>query len=166
MNISINNKIYKLEYNFEAAHDKKCVDICWNYFSGAYMMKGTALNELENSETMSKIATIDKMIESMADLPERVLYLFYAGLLENHSNEVQSSSDARALYKQFCKENPDDEKATDFGMFEAIKEEMEAEGFFKRIGLTRFMEQMNQPVQKRQIKTPRDRVKKANPSAN
>ncbi len=160
MNVKIGKKEYKLEYTFEAAHQKKCVDICWNYFSGAYMMKGAALGELESNETVSKVATIDKMIDSMSDIPQMVISLFYAGLLENHEDEVQEETDARKLYKQFCKENPEDERAGDFGMLEAIKKQMEEEGFFKRIGLDKFLKQMRQTEEKQAKKLPQDHRKK------
>ena len=61
MNIKVNGKEYNLEYAFEAAMDKKCVDICWNYFSGAYMMKDQVIDDV-GSEEVSKVMTVDKMI--------------------------------------------------------------------------------------------------------
>lgn len=162
MKITVKGKEYTIEYTFEAAHNKKCVDVCWNYFSGAYMMKGTAIGELENSETAGKVATIDKLIDSMSDIPDMVITLLYAGLLEHHEDEIQSDKDARNLYKAFCKENPEDVLASDFAMFEAIKTQMEEDGFFKRIGLESFLKQMTeQETQEKSQKAPQDHKRKS-----
>lgn len=162
MKLTVNGKEYTIEYTFEAAHNKKCVDTCWNYFSGAYMVKGTALDELDNSETVGKVATIDKMIDTMSDIPDMVITLLYAGLLENHEDEIQTGKDARNLYKAFCKENPEDERAYDFGMFEAIKVQMEEDGFFKRIGLESFLKQMaEEEPRENPMKTPQDHKRKS-----
>lgn len=166
MDIKVNGKDYKLEYAFEAALDKKCVDMCWNHFSGAYMMKGQSLEGIEN-ETTSKIITIDKMIEGMSDTPRIALYLFYAGLLENHSDEIKSEEDAKKLFKEFRKESKEDERATFSGMLNAIREQMEEDGFFKDIGLQEFMDSMkNLEETEKAPKTPQDHKKKTSRSTS
>lgn len=169
MNIKVNGKEYKIEYTFEAALDKKCVDICWNYFSGAYMMKGQALDGLEES-TASKLVTVDKMIDFMADVPAMSIYLLYAGLLENYAEEIRSEEDAKFLYKEFRKENKEDSKATFDGLLAAIRSQMEADGFFREIGLQQFLDKMKdtkQTAEQPKIpKAPQDHKKKSRPSAN
>lgn len=166
MDVKVNGRDYKLEYTFEAALDKKCVDMCWNHFSGAYMMKGQSLEGIEN-ETTSKIITIDKMIEGMSDAPRIALYLFYAGLLENHSDEIKSEDDAKKLFKEFRKENRDDERSTFAGMLSAIREQMEEDGFFKDIGLQEFMDSMKNPEEAEKApKTPQDHKKKTSHSTS
>lgn len=172
MIIKVNNKEYKIEYTFEAAHNKKCVDTCWNQFTGAGMMRNAALNELEDSDATNKVMTLDSIIGFMSDIPETVITLLYAGLLEYHGPDsddpvINTGRDARNLYKQFCKENPDSELASDMEMFNAIKVQMEEDGFFKRIGLESFMEQMRQAeLQEDLKKAPQDHKKKANRSGN
>lgn len=168
MNIKVKGKEYKLEYTFEAALDKKCVDLCWNYFSGAYMMKGQSLDGIED-KNVSKVVTIDKMIDVMSDAPQMTLYLFYAGLLENHSNEIKSEDEARKLFKEFRKENKDDERATFAGMLNAIRDQMEEDGFFRDIGLQEFMDSMKNQEQTETPevpKTPQDHKKKSSRSTN
>lgn len=168
MIIKANGKEYNLEYTFEAALDKKCVDMCWNYFSGAYMVKGQAIDDVEN-KTVAKVMTVDKLIGGMADVPAMVLHLFYAGLLENHSDIVQSEEDAKVIFKEFRKENKGDERATFAGMMNAIRVQMEEDGFFNDIGLQNFMDSMKeQELEKPQkpVKTPADHKKKSSPSAN
>lgn len=171
MNIKANNKEYNLEYTFEAALDKKCVDMCWNYFSGAYMMKGQALEGAEE-KTLANAVTIDKMIDGMSDIPKMTVYLFYAGLLENHAEEIKSEEDAKVLLKAFRKENKEDERATFSGMLNAIRTQMEDDGFFKDIGLQEFMDNMkakNQPEEQetpKAPKVPQDHKKSTKTSAN
>lgn len=157
---------YKLEYAFEAALNKECVDICWNYFSGAYVMRGQTLEGM-NQESATKVLTIDKMIGFMSDIPAMSIYLFYAGLLENHADEIRSEDDAKALYKLFRKENPDDERAKFNGLLDAIKTQMENDGFFKEIGLEEFMKGITQTEETTQPpKMPQDHKKKASPFEN
>ncbi len=170
MNIKVNGQEYNLEYTFEAALDKKCVDICWYYFSGAYMMKGQSLEGVEN-ETVSRVVTIDKMIDGVSDVPKMALYLFYAGLLENHSDVIKSEEDAKILFKAFRKENREDERATFAGMLNAIRIQMENDGFFKDIGLQKFMDNMTEQTEKTEQteempKTQQDYKKKASRSTN
>lgn len=169
MNLKVNGKEYTLEYTFEAALDKKCVDMCWNFFSGAYMMKGQPLEGAGN-ETVSRVVTIDKMIDGMADAPRVALYLFYAGLLENHSEEIKSEEDAKNLFKAFRKECKDDERATFNGMLNAIRNQMEDDGFFKDIGLQEFMDNLKNQKQTEGIpdpkKIPQDRKKKTSRSTD
>lgn len=165
MNIKVNGKEYNLEYTFEAAHDKKCVDVCWSHFSGANMIKGVALGEVDDG-TIEQTMTMDRLIGAMSDIPGTTLYLLYAGLLENHSDEITCEADAKAWYKQFCKENPDDEKAMDSEMLLAIKEQMEKDGFFKRIGLQDFLDQTQEEEKpKKPPKKPQDHKQKSKPRA-
>lgn len=165
MNIKVNGKEYNLEYAFEAAMDKKCVDMCWNYFSGAYMMKDQVIDDV-GSEEVSKVMTVDKMIEGMADMPRISMYLFYAGLLENHSDEIHSEAEAKNLFKEFRKEYREDERSTFSGMLNAIRIQMEEDGFFGDIGLQEFLDQMEAPGVQKTAKIPQDHKKKAtNPSA-
>lgn len=124
----------------------------------------------DENETDSKYLTIDKIIDGMSEAPRVALYLFYAGLLENHSDEIKSEEDAKALFKTFRKEHKDDERATFPGMLNAIREQMEEDGFFKDIGLQKFMEQMENSeapeTEKKLPKTPQDHKKKEGHSTN
>lgn len=129
------------------------------------MIKGVALGEVDDG-TIEQTMTMDRLIGAMSDIPGTTLYLLYAGLLENHSDEITCEADAKAWYKQFCKENPDDEKAMDSEMLLAIKEQMEKDGFFKRIGLQDFLDQTQAEVKpKKQPKTPQDHKQKSKPKA-
>lgn len=112
MNITVNGKEYILEYTFEAAECHECIDAAMDIFGG--MM--TAKIDSKHSEEMQ----VRDFLMSLSDLPRMAMDMFYAGLLENHGTgpdgdgTITSRADARCLYKQFCKENPEDERATSY----------------------------------------------------
>ena len=131
MNITVNGKEYILEYTFEAAECHECIDAAMDIFGG--MM--TAKIDSKHSEEMQ----VRDFLMSLSDLPRMAMDMFYAGLLENHGTgpdgdgTITSRADARCLYKQFCKENPEDERATSYyALCTSIAEQMEKDGFFKR----------------------------------
>nr|DAZ66218.1 MAG TPA: tail assembly chaperone protein [Caudoviricetes sp.] len=162
MNITVNGKEYILEYTFEAAECHECIDAAMDIFGG--MM--TAKIDSKHSEEMQ----VRDFLMSLSDLPRMAMDMFYAGLLENHGTgpdgdgTITSRADARCLYKQFCKENPEDERATSYyALCTSIAEQMEKDGFFKRTGMEDILENMESLVkskQKKQPKKPMDHQRK------
>ena len=157
MKFSVEGKEYTLEYTFEAAENQKCVDAMTDIFGGAMMTK--------IDETKSEALQIRDFLMTISDLPRMAMDMFYAGLLENHGEDgdgdgtITSRLDAKRLYKQFCKENPDDTMATSYyGLITVISNQMEEDGFFKRTGLADILESMGNGVQ--EVKKPTDRKKK------
>lgn len=156
MNITVNGKEYTVEYTFAAAEHHECIDAAMDIFGG--MM--TAKIDSKHSEEMQ----VRDFLMSISDLPRMAMDMFYAGLLENHGEDgdgtIASRADARHLYKQFCKEYPDDEKATSYyALCTAIAEQMEKDGFFKRTGMEDIlgnMENLAKNEQKKQPKKPMD----------
>lgn len=144
MNIEAWGKTYKIEYTFEAAHYKNCVQKAWDFYSGIGPIKGAITKELGNNELVNQFMLANSLIGSMVDVPDMVVTFLYAGLLENHGDEIATEADARDLFKQFGKEHPHDERAMEFGMLNALRDQMEKDGFFKRIGLAQFLESQNQ----------------------
>lgn len=155
MQITVNGKEYKIEFTFEAA-ESDTVQKVFEFMSGAYVLKGV---KDSGTELEKKAAQVDVMIEGLSSMPRLAIDLFHMGLLEYHGQfgdgSVKSRDDAKLLYKQFCKENPESELATQYGLFEALKVQMEDDGFFKRIGLTAFAEEIEKSVP-----TPQDHKKK------
>lgn len=119
MNIKIGDKEYKLEYSFEAALYEECVGKVMNLFGGM----AEAQNAKDNKE----------MIKEISAMPGTVVTMFYAGLLEH--NPVDTEKDAKALLKQYFKENPEVKDASFYGMATTLIAQMEKDGFFKQIGL-------------------------------
>lgn len=126
MNIlTIGGKDYKIEYSFEAAEYKNCVDKAFKVISGAYMVRHGSFDEDDKPGMMGIL--IDGTADMVSDLPTMVLSFLYAGLLEN--NPVADEQEAKALFKQFIKENSEDDRASFYGMFEFLKQCMEDDGF-------------------------------------
>ena len=157
MKFSVEGKEYTLEYTFEAAENQKCVDAMTDIFGGAMMTK--------IDETKSEALQIRDFLMTLSDLPRMAIDMFYAGLLENHGEDVgdgtiTSRLDAKRLYKKFCKENPESPMATSYyGLTTVISNQMEEDGFFKRTGLADILENMNSVIEA-PAKKPADHKKK------
>lgn len=136
MNIKIGDRVLKLEFTFEAALYEECVEKVMNLFGG--------MAEAQDTKDSRE------MIKEIAAMPGTVITMFYAGLLEH--NPVNAQEDAKALLKQYFKENPDAKDASFYGMATSLIAQMEKDGFFKQIGLMT-EEAGNQP------KTPQDHKK-------
>ena len=100
---------------------------------------------------------------TISDLPRMAMDMFYAGLLESHGEcgdgTITSRMDAKRLYKQFCKENPEDAMAISYyGLVTVISAQMEEDGFFKRTGLADILGNMESVAKK--SKKPEDHGKK------
>lgn len=134
MKLNIGEKEYTFEYTFEAVASEDCVRKTIDLF--------------ENMENEDK-----SLGERMSIMPNTIISLFYAGLLENHSEEVENEQVARQLLKQYMKENKDDEKATFYGVMLQIMEQMGEDGFLVQIGL-------GETSPKKEPKTPQDRKRK------
>lgn len=157
--LTIGGKDYKVEYSFEAAEYKDCVDKAFKVVSGSYMVRRGNLDKDDKRAMMEMV--IDGTADMVSDLPSVVPSFLYAGLLEN--NPIVDEREAKALFKQFIKENPDDDRASFYGMFDFLKQCMEEDGFFKLTGLDKLVEKMNQEVepQSKSVKIPQDRKKKS-----
>jgi len=142
--IKIGNKNYKLEYTIEAALYKDCAETVINFMSNV----ANAENKNEIKEVLS--ATID--------VPNTCMTCFYAGLLENHGEEITSLSDAKQLIKVWFKENQDNEKGNFYGLFMELLEIMGEDGFFKQLGLTQLVNEAEEATENAKI--PQDHKKK------
>lgn len=135
MKYKINEKEYTLEYTFEAVANEDCVRKTIELISG-----------MEDEER--------SLGERIAIMPNSIITLFYAGLLEHHSEEIKEEKDAKQLLKQYMKENKDDDKATFYGVMLDIIEQMGTDGFFKQVGLG------DSPEVKKTVKKPQDHKRK------
>ena len=132
--IKIGEKEYTLEFTFEAAEHKSLVQAMFNVMSGAYILKNGADASTENEAAAAMINGVSEMV---ADVPHICRTAFYAGLLEN--NPV-SEDEARALMRQYMKEN----KLSYNAVFEDMKKCMEEDGFFDLSGLTEMLQKMSE----------------------
>ena len=164
MQIKVNGKPYTIEFTFEAA-ESEVVCKAYDFFSGAYMLK--AMPELANAQgnkdfevtNEMKIKQLDAMTQEASKAPKLAIDFLFMGLQEYHADEIQTRDNAKALYKAYCKENPDTELSYNIGLFEALKGQMETDGFFKRIGVDAMMETP------KEVKQPQDHKKKSDTKA-
>lgn len=131
--ININGKEYKLEYSIEASLYDECIEKVIDLVSRF----GESTDGLDN------------FVKTISNVPKTVLTMFYAGLMENHSDEVKSIDDAKTLIKIYLKEND----TTFFDTLTVILECMNDDGFFKQIGLEQIATQTKTPQDhKRKLK--------------
>lgn len=131
--LKIGGKEYKIEFTFNAAEYKDCVQKAFKIVTGGY------LAARQDEGIMGMIEGTGDMISDMPELCETFLY---AGLLEN--DPVETELDAKVLLRQFFKENMGNDMCSYFAMFNFLKEQMEADGFFKLTGLDKIIEEMEQ----------------------
>ena len=142
--ITINSKEYTLEYTMEASLYKEGIEELTRY-----MMKMDP-STLESPESI---------ISSIADLPHTVLTMFYAGLLEYHSDEIKTEKHAKNLLKEYFAEHKEDETGNFYGMMGIIFDCMRDDGFFNQLGLTQMLATEEAPNEK-VAKMPQDHKKK------
>lgn len=158
--LTIGGKEYKVEFSFEAAEYKDCVDRVFKIVSGSYLMKN---GPSEDGEKVSMATAImDGTSDMVSDIPKIAVTVLFAGLLEN--NPVENEQAAKALFKQFVKENPDDERASFWGMYDFLRDCMEEDGFFKLTGMDKVIAQMSEAAEEQKSKSgkiPQDHKRKS-----
>lgn len=145
-NLTIDGKEYTIEFQFEAALYNDCTEKITTLMY--------AIGKAQDN------SDIKNMLNSMSDIPQVALTMFYAGLLEHHGADagdgsVRSMDDAKDLLRKYFKEHKEDGTGNFFSLMEMLMEVMGDDGFFDQIGLT----QMIQEGEK-QTKQPQDHRKK------
>lgn len=169
--LTIGGNDYKIEYSFEAAEYKDCVDKAFKILSGGYLMRRNGIPDDDSPVAERKremaAAFVDGTGDMLSDIPKIAVTFLYGGLLEN--NPVASEAEAKELFKQFVKENPNDERASFFGMYAFLRDCMEEDGFFKLTGLEKMIAEMNAATEGHEegenkpkpVKAPADRRRKS-----
>ena len=126
--ITINGKEYTVEYTIEASLYDDCTLSMMDMFVKGGMVQGAAQDrDIEGA--------MKNLMETIANLPQKVLTLFYAGLLEHHGPEgdrsVQSRNDAKKILAKYLNEN----KKSFRDVLEELTEVMVEDNFFDLIGL-------------------------------
>lgn len=123
--IKIGEKEYKFEFTIEASLFNDCTEKLTTFIANI-------------GEAQSK-ADIKQIVSSISDIPQTALTMFYAGLLEHHGEDGDSSvttkKDAKRLIKQYFVENKDTGNDDFYSILELMLECMGDDGFFKRVGL-------------------------------
>lgn len=96
--ITIDNKEYIFEFTIEASLYDDCTKSVMDLFVKGGMVSGAATDaDLDGAR--------EYLLETIANLPQKALTLFYAGLLEHHGSEIRSKEDAKKLLATYLKEN-------------------------------------------------------------
>lgn len=157
MNIKIGNKEYTIEYSFKAALYGDCAQSVMEVMT------------LMDAGGNGKDGLVD-LIKGMTNLPEKVVTMFYAGLMQNHGTgkngdgSVPDIDTAEELLCQYIHENKDNESvdnASFYGMFASVLDQMGEDDFFKLIGLDKLMEP--ETPKKRATKKTADHKQKVTP---
>jgi len=158
--ITIGKEEYTIEFSLEATLYNECTEKIMDMITSAEIVQA----EIESDDIDVKEKTekaVKTVISGMADIPQRALVLFYAGLLEHHGAEgdgsVKSKSAAKKLMLDYMKEN---EGMTLYDIMNEMMEEIVNDHFFDLIGVEKMVKNVENQVQK-QVKTPQDFKRKA-----
>lgn len=138
--LKIGGKEYKIEFSFEAAEYKNCIDKFLKLMTTGYFSGDDAPEKPNKTDIVNAI--IKETTEIVTSLPSVVTSCLYAGLLEN--NPVENEAAAKELFKQFVKENPGDERSNYMGMLVFLGQQMETDGFLELTGLDQVIENLRQ----------------------
>lgn len=141
--ITIGDVEYTFEFNLAASLYNECTEEIMNIFVEGGMMESAASGgDVEDA--------MSHLIKSMASIPNKVITLFYAALLEHHGTEygdgtVRGQKDAYTLIKAYMKE-------AGVSMYDIMTEMMkliEEDNFFEMIGLDKMLKEMESPKKSR-----------------
>lgn len=96
--IKIDGTDYKFEYSIEACLYEDCCGCIMDLFVGQGMTEGAA----KSGDIKTAWSELKK---SITGNPKTALTLFYAGLLENHGDEILSIDDVKPLFKKHIEES-------------------------------------------------------------
>ena len=88
--------------------------------------------------------TINEVLSTFANIPQKAITMFYAGLLENHEDEIKSIKDARELIREYIEDNKDENGKWTKSFYDILSEMMGImfeDNFFELIGLDKMVDQ-------------------------
>ena len=129
--ITIDNTEYKFEFSIEAS----LYDDCTKSVMDTFIRGGMAMGAAENNDVDN---AMENLIATISNLPQKALTLFYAGLLENHSETIKSKDDAKKLLTKYIKE----QNKSFSDVLGEMMELMAEDNFFDLIGLTQLTEEL------------------------
>lgn len=126
--LTINNKEYTFEFSIEASLYDECTKSVMDTFIKGGMAQGAA--EANDAES-----AVGNLLDTIANIPQKALTLFYAGLLEHHGENgdgsVRSIIDAKKLIATYLKES----KKSFRDVLSEMMQLMVDDSFFELIGL-------------------------------
>ena len=139
--ITINKKEYSLEFTIEASLYDDCTRSVMDMFVKGGMIQGAA--EDNNAED-----ALENLIDTISNLPQKALTLFYAGLLEHHGPEgdgsIQGMTDAKKLLATYLKESEKSFRDVLGDMMQLMADDH----FFELIGLDKMTDELTADLPK------------------
>ena len=135
--ITIGGKEYTFKFSIAASLYDDCTKtILDGFVTGGRIEESAKNNDIEG--------TIESVKNTLSNVPQKAITLFYAGLLENHDDEIRSIKDARNLVKQYLEENKDENGEWSKSFYDVLSEMMQImydDNFFGLIGLDKMADQ-------------------------
>ena len=145
--ITINKKEYSLEFTIEASLYDECTKSVMDMFVKGGMIQGAA--EDNNAED-----ALENLIETISNLPQKALTLFYAGLLEHHGPEgdgsIQGMNDAKKLLATYIRESGNSFRDVLSDMMQLMADDH----FFELIGLDKMTDELTADLPKEETSKP------------
>lgn len=139
--LTINKKEYTLEFTIEASLYDDCTRSVMDMFVKGGMIQGAA--EDNNAED-----ALENLIDTISNLPQKALTLFYAGLLEHHGPEgdgsIQGMTDAKKLLATYLKESEKSFRDVLGDMMQLMADDH----FFELIGLDKMTDELTADLPK------------------
>lgn len=142
--LTIGGKEYTFKFSIEASLYSECTESVMNMFLSYGEAQGemaSAVDVASEDVARAKSGVVEafrKTFANMANIPQTALTLFYAGLLEEHSDAIRSKNDAKKLLGQYISEL--DEKDRNFYYVTNLMIEIMGEDhFFDLTGLTKIL---------------------------
>ena len=135
--ITIGGKEYTFKFSVAASLYDDCIKSILDGFVTGGKLEASAKNE--DIDT-----TINEVLSTFANIPQKAITMFYAGLLENHEDEIKSINDARELIREYIEENKDENGKWTKSFYDILSEMMEImyeDNFFELIGLDKMVDQ-------------------------
>ena len=143
--LTINGKEYTFKFSIEASLYNECTEAMMNMFLSLGEAQGEAEsaaavvgNDKERAGELV-MSSMRKAFTSVANIPQTALTLFYAGLLEEHSDSVRSKNDAKKLLAQFINEVEDEKNKNFYYVTNLMMEIMGEDHFFDLTGLSKLL---------------------------
>ena len=153
--LTINGKEYTFKFSIEASLYNECTEAMMNMF----LSFGEAQGEAEGAADIAKdniegarthlMSAMRKTFTSISNIPQTALTLFYAGLLEEHSDSVRSKNDAKALLAHFINELEDENNKNFYYVVNLMMDIMGEDHFFDLTGLSKVLGTEEQTEEKK-----------------
>lgn len=143
--LTIGGKEYTFRFSIEASLYNECTEAMMNMFLSLGEAQGAAESAVETvndniaSAKAQVMSALRKAFTSISNVPQTALTLFYAGLLEEHSDSVRSKNDAKKLLAQFINEVEDEKNKNFYYVVNLMLDIMGEDHFFDLTGLSKLL---------------------------